>query len=58
MSKQSKKPLGKALVRSEADLDRLSQVTPDDFEATAAAATPEMEALLTARDLGDEEGAG
>lgn len=33
----NKKPLGKPLERTDEELDRLSQITPDDIEASKAA---------------------
>jgi broad specificity phosphatase PhoE len=51
--KNKTKPLGKALDRSDDDLDRLSEIDFGDLEATAAEATPEMRELLEAET--DEE---
>jgi hypothetical protein len=50
-----KKPLGKALPRTDEDLDRLAQVSDDDIEAALAEATPEMRALLEATPVEDDE---
>jgi hypothetical protein len=47
-------PLGKALVRTDEDLDRLSQITPDDLEATSAVMPDTVRAFLDAEpDDGD-----
>jgi hypothetical protein len=47
-------PLGKALVRTDEDLDRLSQITPDDLEQVLAVMPAEVVAFLDAEpDDGD-----
>jgi hypothetical protein len=47
-------PLGKALVRTDEDLERLSQITPDDLDAVRATMPAEVVAYLDAEpDDGD-----
>lgn len=54
MSKQPKKPLGRALERTDADLERLAQITGDDMDAAEAEAIEPMAELLRApTDEGD-----
>jgi hypothetical protein len=48
VTEKPKKPLGKALVRTEEDLDRLAEITPGDMEATLAEVEPATRALLEA----------
>ena len=51
-----RKPLGKPLVRSDAELERLAAVTPADIEAVKAqieSDAPGMAALLNAQDSAD-----
>ena len=51
-----RKPLGKPLVRSDAELEHLATVTPVDIEAAKAqieSDAPGMAALLNAKDLAD-----
>ena len=49
------KPMGRALPRTDADLDRLSEVTDADLDRALAEATPDMQELVTSE---DDEGDG
>jgi hypothetical protein len=51
-----RKPLGKALVRDDATLERISEITPDDFDAVLAEVEPATRALLDAKPAEDEDG--
>jgi hypothetical protein len=55
METQKKKPLGRALPRTEDLLDRLSEITERDLDEASAEATDDMRQLVESE---DDEGDG
>jgi hypothetical protein len=49
-SKRDRKPLGRALPRTEDLLDRLSEITERDFDEASAEATDDMRQLVESED--------